>query len=253
VKFVSKKPNKITIDLNADVGEGLNNEAQLIPFLSSCNIACGGHAGDEATMAAVIKLAKQYDVKIGAHPSFPDKENFGRLKMAISPDDLLESLKTQVNALLKILKVENLTLHHIKPHGALYNLANTDQMYAEIIIKLMEVFDTDIKLYAPYQSLVSKMAKEKGITIVYEAFADRNYNNDLTLVSRSEPKALIEDTNHMCNHVLNMILNDQVKTINGQEKTIKADTICIHGDHPQAEHHLRILTKNLSQNNIQII
>jgi UPF0271 protein len=241
-----------TIDLNADVGEGVNNETQLMPFLSSCSIACGGHAGDESTMTSVVQLAKKHQVKIGAHPSFPDKANFGRLKMDISSDDLLVSLKTQVNSLLKVLENENRSLHHIKPHGALYNLANTDNAYAEVIVDLMNHFD-GTKLYAPYGSLIAKKAEDANITVFFEAFADRNYNDDLTLVSRSKPNALIEDAEQMSEHVLNMILHHHVKTINGTEKNIKADTMCMHGDQPQAAQHLKILTERLIKKGIQIL
>jgi UPF0271 protein len=241
-----------TIDINADVGEGLNNEAQLMPFLSSCSIACGGHAGDESTMTSVVEFAKKHKVKIGAHPSFPDKVNFGRLKMNISSDDLLVSLKAQIDSLLKVLETENCNLHHIKPHGALYNLANTDKTCAEVIIDLMKHFE-GTKLYAPYGSLIAKMAEEANITVVFEAFADRNYNDDLTLVSRSKPNALIEDAEQMSAHVLNMILNHHVTTINGIEKNIQADTICIHGDQPQAAQHLQILTAHLTKKGINIL
>ena len=250
---MSKKQIIKSIDINADVGEGLNNEAQLMPFLSSCNIACGGHAGNEASMTSVVKLAKQHKVKIGAHPSFPDKENFGRLRMDISLEELQKSLKSQVDALLKIVNSENEILNHIKPHGALYNLANTDKAYAEVVISMMKHYGNAIKLYAPYESVVAKMAEKEGIAIVYEAFADRNYNDDLTLVSRTEPEALIEDDVQMTDHVLNMILNNRVKTVKGVEKHIQAATICVHGDQPQAVHHLQVLTEQLIQNGIQIL
>ena len=117
----------IFLDINVDVGEGLNNEVQLMPYMSSCNIACGGHAGDMETMRNVVKLAKQYRVKIGAHPSFPDKEYFGREIIEISSANLYTSLKKQIRSLLRVLKNEHLQLHHIKPHGALYNLAAIDK------------------------------------------------------------------------------------------------------------------------------
>ncbi len=248
------KENLITsIDINADVGEGLNNEAQLMPFLSSCNIACGGHAGNEKTMTSVVKLAKQHKVKIGAHPSFPDKENFGRLQMDISLEDLLASLKAQVNDLIKVLKTQDEALHHIKPHGALYNLANTDKTYAEVVVLLMKDYDKSVKLYAPYGSIIAKLAEKNGITVLYEVFADRNYNDDLTLVSRSQPNALIEDGTELTEHVLYMLQHQKVKTINGTDKDIKADTICIHGDHPQAEQHLQILTAELIKKGIEFM
>lgn len=243
---------KTVIDVNADVGEGLNNEAQLMPFLSSCNIACGGHAGNESTMASVVELAKQHQVKIGAHPSFPDKENFGRVQMAISHEDLLTSLKAQVNDLIEILKFQGESLHHIKPHGALYNLANTDKAFAEVVILLMKHYDKTAKLYAPYGSVIAKMAEDNGIAIVHEVFADRNYNDDLTLIPRSEPNALIHDGFELSAHVLYMLQHHKVKTINGAEVNIDADTVCIHGDHPQAEQHLKILTSQLNKNGINI-
>lgn len=253
MKLVSEIINKKSIDINADVGEGLNNEAQLMPFLSSCNIACGGHAGNGITMASVVYLAIQHHVKIGAHPSFPDKKNFGRLPMDMSLVDLFESLKSQVDALIKVLNLENETLHHIKPHGALYNLANTEKAYAEVVISLMKYYDNAIKLYAPFNSVVAKMAEKEGVAIAFEVFADRNYNDDLTLVSRKQPQALIEDELQMTNHVLNMIINNRVKTVNGIEKQIKAATMCIHGDHPQAAHYLKVLTEQLTQKGIQIL
>lgn len=242
-----------SIDINADVGEGFNNERQLMPFLSSCNIACGGHAGDEPTMQSVINLAKQYKVKIGAHPSFPDKENFGRKTMDLDDSTLLTSLKHQVKELLKRLEAEKEILHHIKPHGALYNLANTDDRYAKVVVALMKQFDTNIKLYAPYQSRVAEIASQDGITVVYEAFADRAYNEDLTLVPRPGNGALITDSNQVCDHVLNMVRHDQVKTITGKTVSIKAETVCIHGDHPKAEVHLKKLTQCLTRNHITIL
>lgn len=241
------------IDINADVGEGLNNEVNLMPYLSSCNIACGGHAGDKATMTSVVRLSKQHQVKIGAHPSFPDQENFGRLKMEISPKSLLKSLISQVNHLLHVLDIEGDNLHHIKPHGALYNLAITDKIYAGVVISLVKHFDMDLKLYAPYGSLIAKMAKIQTIEVVYEVFADRNYNDDLTLVPRTHPQALIKDAQQMSNHVLGMIVNHKVNSINGIKKSIKADTICIHGDHPQAAHYLQFLTAQLHHSRIQVL
>jgi len=242
-----------SIDINADVGEGLNNEGQLMPFLSSCNIACGGHAGDAQTMPSVIALAKENKVKIGAHPSFPDKENFGRVPLDLDDATLLKSLVNQVQELLKHLEAQNESLHHIKPHGALYNLANTDERYAKVVVDLMKQFDNTIKLYAPYQSRVAELAIKKGIPRVFEAFADRAYNEDLTLVSRSDSRALLTDSNQVCQQVLDMVLRKEVKTITGKTVTLKAETVCIHGDHPNAEAHLKKLTECLIQNHIAIV
>ena len=128
--------SKLQIDINADVGEGIGNEDLLMPYLSSCNIACGGHAGDESTMKSVVELAKQYQVKIGAHPSFPDRKNFGRVVMDIAHDVLLDSLKVQLKTLLAICNSNGVKIHHVKPHGALYNLAVYDEVIAEVILKI---------------------------------------------------------------------------------------------------------------------
>ena len=126
------------IDINVDVGEGVDNEEQLMPFISSCNIACEGHAGNRQTMQTVVRLAKKHNVKIGAHPSFPDRENFGRQKMEISCSRLFKSIREQINNLIKVLREENATLHHIKPHGALYNLATAEKTTAIVVIEAIK-------------------------------------------------------------------------------------------------------------------
>lgn len=240
------------IDINADVGEGLNNEAQLMPYLSSCNIACGGHAGDEKTIYEVVKLAKTNKVKIGAHPSFPDKENFGRQIMKISCADLYTSLKQQVRNLMKVLRAEHAMLHHIKPHGALYNLAAVDKKTAEVIIEVVKSIAMPIYLYVPYSSVIADLAQKENIKITYEAFADRNYNADLTLVSRSQVNAIITDPDEVVEHVKSMIFQQKVKTINGLEVEIKADTFCVHGDNPEALILLHNLTEKLKKSHVMI-
>ena len=236
------------IDLNADVGEGIGNEDQLIPFLSSCNIACGGHAGDVQTMETVIEFAKKSRVKIGAHPSYPDKENFGRKRVDISYSALYKSLKAQIETLQGVAKNQNMQLHHVKPHGALYNIAAKEKETASVVIEVMKRFHVSLKLYVPYRSVIAELALSENIPIVYEAFADRNYNTDLSLVSRTNENALIKDDQVMLQHVLSMIKNKKVKTINGVEVDIIAQTICIHGDNSEAI----FLVKNLSKNLIDL-
>ncbi len=241
-----------TIDINVDVGEGLDNEAQLMPFISSCNIACGGHAGDIQTMRTVVKLAKQYNVKIGAHPSFPDKENFGRQAIEISSAGLFKSIREQINGLMSVLRDENARIHHIKPHGALYNLAATKTSTATVIIEAMKSISLPIKLYVPYNSVVAEMAIKENIPIVYEAFADRNYNDDLTLVSRNKKNAIILDSEELFNHIYRMITQRKVKTINGVELKIIANTFCVHGDNPNAVNLIEDLNQRLEKNHISI-
>ncbi len=244
--------NNFSIDINVDVGEGVGNEARLMPHMSSCNIACGGHAGTAETMRAIVKLAKQHRVKIGAHPSFPDRENFGRVKMDLSCTALFASLKHQIEDLLHILKDEHVSLHHVKPHGALYNLAAIDEKTALIIIEVMKSFVEPIKLYVPYQSVIANLAIENNIPIVYEAFADRNYNVDLSLVSRTKKEALIQDTDVMFNHVYGIILNQKVTTVTGESVSIKAETFCIHGDNFSAVALLKKLRINLEKQGVEI-
>jgi len=242
---------KIKLDINADVGEGIENENELFPFISSCNIACGGHTGNYKTMLSTVGLAKQYNVKIGAHPSFEDRENFGRKILKVDKKELLSSLINQVESLQDILKNQEIKLNHIKAHGALYNLSAYDKDSAKIIIELAKKIDT--KLYVPYSSLISKMAKEQGVETYNELFVDRNYNSDLTLVSRENSNALINDSKTMFEHV-KKIINDQIITsINNKNMSVEFDTLCIHGDSPNAIELIKELHFKLKNIGIKII
>lgn len=240
------------IDINCDLGEGIGNEAELMPYLSSCNIACGGHAGDEQTMTDVVRLAKTYNVKIGAHPSFPDREHFGRVVMHIPSETLRASLIEQIETFQQILKKEGLQLHHIKPHGALYNLAMKDTETAKVIVEVVSQMDPNLVLYVPYNSIIAEVAVANGIKIAYEAFMDRNYNDDLSLVSRQHSNALITDPDHMFEHVYRMITEAQVQTISGKKVDLKADTFCVHGDGEGVVKNLKKVTQKLQQHNIKI-
>jgi len=241
-----------TIDINADVGEGVGNELELLPIISSCNIACGGHAGDEQSMREAVRLAIKYNTKIGAHPSFPDTENFGREEVEMSCTSLYQSIKQQIESLKRIVREEQGLLHHVKPHGALYNLAAKDESTAEVVVEVMKRFHQPLKLYVPYGSVIAKVAQREAVEITYEAFADRNYNDDLSLVSRKKTNALITDSDTMFEHIHNMIVHQKVKTISGGEVVIKADTFCIHGDTPNALQLIRDLIKKLNASGIRI-
>jgi len=242
---------KIKLDINADVGEGIENENELFPFISSCNIACGGHTGNYKTMLSTVGLAKQHNVKIGAHPSFEDRENFGRKILKVDKKELLSSLINQVESLQDILKNQEIKLNHIKAHGALYNLSAYDKDSAKIIIELAKKIDT--KLYVPYSSLISKMAKEQDVKTYNELFIDRNYNSDLTLVSRENSNALINDSKTMFEHV-KKIINDQIITsINNKNMSVEFDTLCIHGDSPNAIELIKELHFKLKNIGIKII
>lgn len=242
----------LSIDINCDVGEGIGNEATLMPYISSCNIACGGHAGDKDTMRNVVKIAKKHNVKIGAHPSYPDKKNFGRHKMDISCAALFTSLEDQISALMSVAREEHVQLHHVKPHGALYNLAAIDKETAEVVVEVMKRFHLSLKLYVPYKSVIADIAMEANIPIICEAFADRNYNTDLTLVSRQKDNAIITDSEELFVHVKHMIFDKKIRSVSGVEVEIKADTFCVHGDNPKAVELIRNLTRKLIENNVKI-
>jgi UPF0271 protein len=224
----------LLLDINCDLGEGLPNDALLMPFLGSCNIACGGHAGDEKTLEATIALAKKNGVKAGAHPSFPDKENFGRKIIDLPEAELELSLIDQIRLFQSIASKHGLPMHHIKPHGALYNLAAKDSKMADLITNIMVEHFPKTTLYCPPFSEIEKSATAKGIKVAREVFADRNYNADYSLVARSHPKASIQDAAEATAHVHEMVSHNRIKTLDGNFLPIEADTLCIHGDNPKA-------------------
>ncbi len=218
------------LNINCDLGEGLNNEHIIMPLIDSCNIACGGHAGDNGSMIECIEISIKNNVKIGAHPSYPDKINFGRKKIDISPSELSYSIISQIESLETIADSYGLELNHIKAHGALYNQMIIDTELSNFYLDTIKDFKNKCSLYIPYKSEIDKIALKKGFSIIYEAFGDRNYNDDLSLVSRNNENALITDPESVVNHIKTIKETETVKTINGNFKKIKFDTICIHSD-----------------------
>ena len=239
------------IDINCDLGEGIGNEADLMPFISSCNLACGGHAGDEVTIDNVVKLAKHNAVGVGAHPSFPDRANFGRGELKIPFYQLESSLKEQIDRVNKACQIHNIEMHHIKAHGALYNLCASGAIYAEFFIDFIARFYPDIPVYVPFNSILSQRAQGK-IKLLFEAFADRNYEADGSLVSRTKPHALIKDEKTLVKHVLRMVENNEIHTVSGTVLSAKIDTICVHGDTPKAVNLVCNLKQQLEKNNLKI-
>jgi UPF0271 protein len=233
------------IDINCDLGEGLDNEHIIMPLISSCNISCGAHAGSIEIMDKVIQLAVKHKVKIGAHPSFPDRKNFGRKVLDISNSDLQKSLEDQLTILKDRALLQNATIHHVKPHGALYNLIAVNREKASIVIAAIQHVFEAVKLYVPYQSRIEEVAVQSGIEIVYEAFADRMYNEDLSLVSRTFSNALIQDKLEVLKQVQKISNKQLVTTVNFHEKKIKASTFCVHGDTKNAIEILEYLHKHL--------
>jgi 5-oxoprolinase (ATP-hydrolysing) subunit A len=218
------------IDLNADLGEGCDNDEALLALISSANIACGWHAGDAATMVRTVKWALERGVAIGAHPSYPDRENFGRTEMQRDPEHVYAEVLYQIGALDAIVRAQGGELHHVKPHGALYNQAVRDPALARAIVRAVRDFDADLVFFGLAGSQMIDIAKEAGLRVKQEVFADRGYNPDGTLVKRGTPGALHEDEEVALNQTLTMVREKRVRAIDGSWVPIQAETVCLHGD-----------------------
>ena len=245
-----------TIDLNSDMGEyatpeWLAREAELIPLITSANIACGVHAGTPDLMRRTARLASQHNVAIGAHPGFPDTEYFGRRDRQISPEEVVPLLSTQLNTLAGVLSSEQLTLAHVKLHGAFYNLAARDHRVAEAVARTIASFDPHLLLFALAGSELVKSGRTAGLTVIQETFADRAYRSDGTLVPRSQPHALLRTENQV-RRQLREILNGYVTSIDGQRVLILADSLCVHIDTPQAVEFLQLIRQELDSAGIRI-
>lgn len=234
------------ININCDLGEGLNNEDVIMPLIKSCNIACGGHSGDIDSMQRCVELAIINNVEIGAHPSYPDKENFGRIHLDIPALALKESIVNQIDSLISICKSHNTDLTHIKAHGALYNEMIKDSNLSNIYLDIIDIYKDKYYLYIPYKSEIEKIAVDRGFKIKYEVFGDRNYNDDLTLVSRKEEEALITIPEKVIKHISEIYYNNCVVSVNGNKHDVKADTYCIHSDTENAEHILKSIKEYFS-------
>ena len=223
----------LSIDLNCDMGEGVAGEDLLMPYISSANIACGGHAGDEDTMRRTIDHALKYGVAIGAHPSYPDRENFGRVDMVengLDLSELLDTLLDQLYVFQKIVRECGAVLHHIKPHGALYNRAAKDAMLSAVICQAVTEAGNAMLLYGLSGSITERIAASFDIRFYHEVFADRTYQSDGSLTPRSKPDALIADSKKACAQILQMLSKKIVTSLQGDDIPLRADTICIHGD-----------------------
>lgn len=245
----------IMIDLNCDLGESfgrykLGLDEEILPYISSVNIACGFHASDPETMEKTVHLAEKYDVAIGAHPGLPDLIGFGRRAMALTPKEAKAIVKYQIGALMAFTKENN--LHHVKPHGALYNMAAKDPLLARAICSGVQEVDSSLILYGLAGSELIKAAKEMGLPYANEVFADRNVENDGTLVSRTEENALITDEDLAVNRVSLMITKGEVESVHGEQIKIDADTICLHGDNPHAVAFAEKMNRFLKEQDIQI-
>lgn len=219
-----------TISINCDIGEGVGNEKELMPFIQYGNIACGGHAGNSDSMTEMVQLAIKNKVLIGAHPSYPDRLNFGRKPVFIKELELIKSIRSQIDQLIEVAKKNEAKLWHIKPHGALYNDIAKSESLAQVFIEAITSYKSDMTLFVPYRSAIERLARENNFSILYEAFADRNYNDDLSLVTRSDNNALIVDAQSVVKHIEEIVKTGKVNTVNNKKIEIKADTFCVHAD-----------------------
>ncbi|MBP0632020.1 MULTISPECIES: 5-oxoprolinase subunit PxpA [unclassified Cupriavidus] len=240
------------IDLNADLGEGCGNDEALLALISSANVACGWHAGDAATMVQTVKWALQHGVAIGAHPSYPDRENFGRTEMQRDPEDVYADMLYQIGALEAIVRAQGGELHHVKPHGALYNQAVRDPALARAIVRAVRDFDADLVFFGLAGSQMIDIAREAGLRVKQEVFADRGYNPDGTLVRRGTPGALHEDEEVALNQTLTMVREKRVRAIDGTWVPIQAETVCLHGDGAHALAFARRIRDRLTAEGIAI-
>jgi UPF0271 protein len=229
----------MTTDINCDLGEmnytpGKDNDEAIMPYITSANIACGFHAGDQVTMEKTVALAKKYGVAIGAHPGYPDREGFGRNPMLMSNEELKTIMISQVKDLKRITEASGETLCHVKCHGALYNTAATDREMSMVIAKAIREVDSSLIMVGLSGSEMIKAAEDSGLTSASEVFADRAYNDDGSLVSRKLPGSVLHDTGEVIERALRMVMEKKVISVNGKNIPIRADTVCIHGDNPMA-------------------
>ena len=245
------------ININCDLGEksklhNNENDPFLLGIVNSANVACGYHAGDEKTMNQVIKISKENHVSVGAHPSFNDPENFGRKRMNLSSAEIKKLIIDQYEILQRIAFNHNENVTHIKPHGALNNMACEDLELATTIAKAVNEIDKEMIYLVPTGSKMEIAAKKLGMKIACEIFADRNYEDDGNLVSRSKPNALITDPEQAKKHVLSMVKNQAINCHSGKQIPCEIDSICIHGDNSSSLATAKSIKNNLLENGLDL-
>ena len=240
------------IDLNSDLGEGAGFDDELLTLVSSANIACGFHAGDADTMKRTISAAQARGVAIGAHPSLFDRENFGRTELSVRPEQVFEAVIYQIGVFQAIAESVGARANHIKPHGALYNMAARDRELADAVVKAVAATDATLLLFAPGESALASAASARGVPVVAEVFADRNYLNNGSLVPRTRPDALLKDPGEAALRVVRMLREGKVKSVEDQDVEIRAETVCVHGDTPGAVAFARALREHLEKQGVKI-
>ncbi|WP_086427639.1 5-oxoprolinase subunit PxpA [Staphylococcus cornubiensis] len=246
------------IDLNCDLGESfgnyqIGNDREVLPLITSANVACGFHAGDENVMAQTVKWAKESGVSVGAHPGFPDLQGFGRRNMYMSLTEIYNMVVYQVGALKMFCDLHGVKLNHVKPHGALYQMAVRDEAIAKAVASAVYDIDPQLYLVGLSNSILVDVGKAQGLKVASEVFADRRYERDGQLVSRKKEGATIEDTEEAIAQVIQMVKEGTVKSISGEVIDIQADTICVHGDGAHALEFVKEIRSRLSEVNVDIV
>ncbi|MFI8415404.1 5-oxoprolinase subunit PxpA [Serratia sp. NPDC078593] len=240
------------VDLNADLGEGGMNDRALLKLVSSANIACGFHAGDAQTMRQSVRWALQYGVAIGAHPSFPDRQNFGRTRMQLPPETVYAQVVYQLGALAAIARAEGGVMVHVKPHGMLYNQAAQEPALAEAIAQAVWAVDPALRLVGLAGSELIRAGEKRGLATRQEVFADRGYQADGSLVPRGMPGALIEDDEQALQQTLDMVRHHRVRSVEGNWAAVQAETVCLHGDGEHALDYAQKLRDSFKKYNISV-
>ncbi|WP_172371752.1 LamB/YcsF family protein [Sporosarcina jiandibaonis] len=245
------------VDLNCDLGESfgrykLGEQQEILKYVSSANIACGFHAGDPTVMRETVKLAIENGVKVGAHPGLPDLNGFGRRDMAITAQEGYDMVVYQIGALQGFLTRYNETMQHVKPHGALYQMASRDSKLAEAIAQAIYDVSPSLVLFGLAGSELTKAGEKIGLRTAHEVFADRTYQADGSLTSRSQQDALITDQEHAVAQVLKMVTEGKVRSQQNTEVSLQADTICIHGDGAHALDFAKYIKETLENNQINV-
>jgi UPF0271 protein len=243
---------KLSVDLNSDLGEGSGHDTELFELITSANIATGFHAGDSDTIHAAISAAKKHQVAVGAHPSFFDRENFGRKELKIPAEEVFEGVAYQLGIFQAIASALNVQPNHVKPHGALYNMAVRDANLADAIARATESVDPKLILFAPDKSELARAAEAHGLQVAREIFADRNYLNDGWLVPRTRPDALLHNPGEAAERVLRMLREGKVRSVEGGDVDVRGESICVHGDTPGAVEFARELRTRLEREGVKI-
>ena len=247
-----------SIDINCDMGESygawkMGADAEVMPYISSANVACGFHGGDPATIRQTVRLAVDHGVAVGAHPSLPDLQGFGRRAMKISPQDMYDLVVYQAGAVEAFARAAGAKLHHVKCHGALYNMAAQDEALSEAMARAVRDLGGGVMLYALSNSTMMHVGRKEGVKVAGEVFADRGYSDDGTLSPRGKPGAMIEDAAMAAERALAMIDKGYVTALSGKPVPVSADTLCLHGDQPGAVTFARAIRKAFAERGITVV